>query len=128
LNCINNNFFLKFVTQMDVRVTVWLSDPPVVRVDIRNSNPTRHANIKFVFIMHEGNCTTSFERNWTFRFPLVIRNRLQLALIGIPFSWALFEGRVTRLGEFSPNGRLFTIGRFSKMTEVAPDFGLHLRL
>jgi hypothetical protein len=77
---------------MDVRVTVWLSDPPVVRVDIQNSNPTRHANIKFVFIMHDGNCTTSFERNWTFRFPLVIRNRLQLALIGIPFSWALFEG------------------------------------
>jgi hypothetical protein len=39
--------------------------------------------------------------------------------------------RVTRLGirprfaQDSPNGRLFTLGSFSKMTEVARIFGLH---
>jgi hypothetical protein len=33
-------------------------------------------------------------------------------------------GRVTRFGEFSPNGRLLTLGRFSKISEVAQDLGL----
>jgi hypothetical protein len=31
--------------------------------------------------------------------------------------------RVTRLGEFSPNVSLFTLGSFVKITEVAPIFG-----
>jgi hypothetical protein len=31
--------------------------------------------------------------------------------------------RVTRLGKFSPNGQVFTLGRFLKMTEIAPSFG-----
>jgi hypothetical protein len=35
-----------------------------------------------------------------------------------------FETRVTRLGEFSPIGWLFTLGSFLKMTEVAQIFGL----
>jgi hypothetical protein len=30
--------------------------------------------------------------------------------------------RVTRLGEFSPNGRLFTMGSFLKIAEVAHIF------
>jgi hypothetical protein len=33
--------------------------------------------------------------------------------------------KVTRLGEFSPFGRLFTLGRFVKITDVAHIFGLH---
>jgi hypothetical protein len=32
-------------------------------------------------------------------------------------------GRVTRLGEFSPIGRLFTLGSFLKITKVAHIFG-----
>jgi hypothetical protein len=32
--------------------------------------------------------------------------------------------RVTRLGKFSPNGQLFTLGRFFLITEVAQNFGL----
>jgi hypothetical protein len=32
--------------------------------------------------------------------------------------------RVTRLGEFSPLGQLFTLSSFSKITEVAQTFGL----
>jgi hypothetical protein len=31
--------------------------------------------------------------------------------------------RVTRLGEFGPNGRLLTMGSFPKNTEVAQNFG-----
>jgi hypothetical protein len=34
--------------------------------------------------------------------------------------------RVTRLGEFSPIRRLFTLGRFSKMTEVAQIIGEYI--
>jgi hypothetical protein len=30
--------------------------------------------------------------------------------------------RVTRLGEFSPNGRMFSLDRFYKITEVAHTF------
>jgi hypothetical protein len=33
-------------------------------------------------------------------------------------------GRVTRLGEFSTNGRLLTLRVFSKITEVAQNVGL----
>jgi hypothetical protein len=33
--------------------------------------------------------------------------------------------RVTRLGEFSPIGWLFTLGSFLKMTKVAQIYGLH---
>jgi hypothetical protein len=32
--------------------------------------------------------------------------------------------RVTRLGDFSPIGRLFTLGLFTKITKVAQMFGL----
>jgi hypothetical protein len=39
-------------------------------------------------------------------------------------SWA----RVTRLGKVSPNGRLFTSGRFSYITDVAQDFWTTLSL
>jgi hypothetical protein len=49
-----------------------------------------------------------------------------LRKVGIPTYNIII--RVTRLGEFSPIGRLFTIGRFSKITEVAKDFGRLLRL
>jgi hypothetical protein len=77
---------------MDVRVTIRLCNPPVVRVNIWNPSPARHANIKFVFIMHEGDRMTSFERNWTFHFPRLVRDRLQLALIGVTFSLALYKG------------------------------------
>jgi hypothetical protein len=31
---------------------------------------------------------------------------------------------VTRLGEFSPNARLFALGIFWKMTEIAHNFGI----
>jgi hypothetical protein len=31
----------------------------------------------------------------------------------------LFLSRVTRLGDFSPNGRYFTLARFIKITDVA---------
>jgi hypothetical protein len=33
-------------------------------------------------------------------------------------------GRMTRLGEFLPKGRLFTLGIFIKITEVAQNCGL----
>jgi hypothetical protein len=36
-----------------------------------------------------------------------------------------FLNRVTRLGEFSPIGRLFTLGCVRKITEVAQIYGLH---
>jgi hypothetical protein len=34
------------------------------------------------------------------------------------------DTRVTRLGEFSPFGSLFTLGSFEKLTELAPIIGL----
>jgi hypothetical protein len=33
--------------------------------------------------------------------------------------------RVTRLGDFSPNGRLFTLGSNLKVSDLAHGFGLH---
>jgi hypothetical protein len=41
-------------------------------------------------------------------------------------SEALTESRVTRLGEYSPNGRLFTLGQFLKTTEAVHIFVLLL--
>jgi hypothetical protein len=36
------------------------------------------------------------------------------------------ETSVTRLGEFSPFGRLFSLGSYLKISEVAHNFGLLL--
>jgi hypothetical protein len=40
------------------------------------------------------------------------------------FDERAFSGRVTRLGEFSPNRRLFTLGGFSKITEAGKNVGV----
>jgi hypothetical protein len=41
----------------------------------------------------------------------------QSTIVKDPFLWE--NGRVTRLGEFSPIGCLFTLGSFLKMIKVA---------
>jgi hypothetical protein len=40
------------------------------------------------------------------------------------FIWCALLWRVTRLGEFSPYGRAFTLGRFIKITKVTQNYGL----
>jgi hypothetical protein len=44
-----------------------------------------------------------------------------------PETWKLKIG-VTRSGEFSPNGRFFTMGSFTQITKVAQSFGILLHM
>jgi hypothetical protein len=48
----------------------------------------------------------------------------ELNLLSAGQIFVLFRISVTRWGEFSPNGRLLTMGTFSKITEVAQIFEL----
>jgi hypothetical protein len=66
---------------------------------------------------------------WSLLFRLEKRNAaLQSKLDDLTKTLAIiFEqdqviNRVTRFGEFSPNGRLFTLGSFLKITGVAHNF------
>jgi hypothetical protein len=42
--------------------------------------------------MNRNDRQESFERSWDFRFPSPIRNELSLALIGVHYTAAIFEG------------------------------------
>jgi hypothetical protein len=79
---------------MDITVTIRLSDvlQPFVKFEMRNSGTSRAASIKFVFILYEGNTSTSFERTWAFTFPRSIRNQVNLILLGVAYTAAIFEG------------------------------------
>jgi hypothetical protein len=79
---------------MDIVVTIRLSDvlPPLVKFELRNSGIARSASIKFVFILYEGQTSTSFERTWAFTFPRTVRNEVNLILLGVAYTAAIFEG------------------------------------
>jgi hypothetical protein len=80
---------------MFVSVTVRLCENgsrPVVSFFLNNYHVSNTATIKFVFILSRNDRQESFERLWEFRFPSPIRNELSLALIGVNYSAAIFEG------------------------------------
>jgi hypothetical protein len=60
-------------------------------------------------VIDEGEITTSSRLS-----PTLLSNKKQRSV----------KGRVTRLGEFSPNGQLFTLGSYMKITEASHIFGL----
>jgi hypothetical protein len=65
---------------------------PIVTIVMGSLHNATSASIKFTFILYEGLRTTSFEKNWDFRFPRPIPNHLNLTLIGVAYTAAIFEG------------------------------------
>jgi hypothetical protein len=94
---------------MFVSVTVRLCENgtrPIVTFFLNNYHISNSATIKFVFIMSRADRQESFERFWEFRFPSPVRNELSLALIGVQYSAAIFEGvlRGLTIGVTGPQG------------------------
>jgi hypothetical protein len=85
-------------------IKLWDDLPPIVKFDIWNTEESREATIKFLFIMHEGERTSSFERTWLFRFPRPIRNVLNLMLLGVNYTVAIYCGllRGLEIGVITP--------------------------
>jgi hypothetical protein len=81
--------------QMLASVTVRLCDDgtrPIVTFFLSNHHIANSATIKFLFIMSRNGRQDSYERTWEFRFPRPIQNELSLALIGVNYTAAIFEG------------------------------------
>jgi hypothetical protein len=66
--------------------------PPIVKIDLRNYNPTRTIDIKMVIIFVDGDTYTAFKRSWQFRIPRPITSDLQLLLLGVTYTAAIFDG------------------------------------
>jgi hypothetical protein len=80
---------------MHINVTVRLfsdGSRPIITIVMGNIHNATSASIKFLFVLYEGLRTTSFEKNWDFRFPRPIPNTLHLTLIGVAYTAAIFEG------------------------------------
>jgi hypothetical protein len=65
---------------------------PIITIVMSHLHNSSSASIKFTFILYEGLRTTSFEKSWEFRFPRPIPNHLNLTLIGVTYTAAIFEG------------------------------------
>jgi hypothetical protein len=80
--------------QMHITVTIRLYTDfhPVLKFEMRNIAPTRHITVKFVFIFHEENVITSFEKTWSFQLPRRIDNIMNLLLLGVTYTAAIFDG------------------------------------
>jgi hypothetical protein len=63
-----------------------------VKFELWNPSETGHASIKFQFIIHSGNRTSSFEKNWHFSFPRPLRGIPSMILLGVAYTAAIFDG------------------------------------
>jgi hypothetical protein len=90
--------------RITVTVRLYPDFPAVVKFELWNSNPSRSASIRFVFILHEDDRVSSFERYFNFHFPRVIRNELRMILLGVAYTAAIFDGilRGLEIGVIEP--------------------------
>jgi hypothetical protein len=78
----------------------------------------------FCYFFHRTNSVLILAKNG---LSYILVTVSQTHLVTLPIASICVATRVTRLGEFSPIGRLFTLGSVMKITEVAKHFGLLIK-